>query len=528
MSRNQLYILLLWTLFMMALAGKSFDSNADLCFLSFGYNFDALEYHLLAANFALHDQFPVYGLISKVEDYHLCMDNTHLSAYYKILESAGPVVFAGRPPVYPLVLGFCYKVFGLYPEIQYYLNVVSLLLATYFLGIGMWRLGLHSLLAFPLALVYYLMTKDQMVLNDAEVFSKLPFLLAILSLLFAMRWDRSGAYALGGMALGLALLTKGTLLPFFVLFSLYIIYLAVSTGQVTLIRHQAFLIGGMSLMIIPWMLFINPKIKDSKKARFDWAAMMDEAIPDINIRERHELIDPITNDYSREAAYCFLKYHQLGYVRDNGRIIISNQYNAKYQYSLHNEFCMDGEPHPEQNFISGSFYKTKVDTSASPMTNIARFYFQNPLLGLKVIYKKLENLRNENFNFYFAAIFLLFLAPACKRLRFNQRATLLMLLAFVVIYLASYQLEFFRYIFFAIIISSLLMGFSSVFLAPRNHFENVLFLLALSFILLAELFYGDPRFIAVLDSIWLCTIVLSLDSLYKHYKSETTTGALLN
>ncbi len=483
------------------------------CFCNHGYGLDEIEYHLLSANIALHNSFPVYGFLSDKTSYCLCEENQSLATYYTILSDAGPVLFSGRPPIYPLVLGGAYKLMGFTPQTQYQLHFAAIWLTALLLGIAL-LCTRGTILAVIISITYLWVTIPIAHINNAEPFTRLPYFAAILILIWAEYSKNNPLFFTAGIAMSLALITKGTLLIFTVLILLFMLFKALRYKNYTILKHIVLYCCGLALVIVPWSTFINYHLSQSKQERQNWVQKMNKAIPDISVAGFEDLLDKNSGWYKKETIYYGIKIHQTRYVADSAFIIITNQLNRNIILSDHNEFCADGDYHPEFEAISTSFHNRYSKTDEWVWKSIARFYANNPVFAMKILYTKICALSRTSTNLYFLSIVLITLALCFRHHIISALTAKLITVAYVVIYISALLYGLLYLVVWIPIICLLIsLGIIALFYAEKG-LLSIFTLLALSFTLLALMIYGDPRFIDALDAVWVLAATLSLTYIF--------------
>lgn len=483
-----------------------YSPDQEDCFCNHGYGLDATEYHLLSANVALHNVFPIYGFVGEMADYKLCKENIDLAEYYNILANTGPVVFSGRPPLYPLIMGLVYKLIGFSPQALYSLNFISIWLTALLLAITLF-VTRGAILASIVSVVYLYITVPFAHVNDAEAFTRLPYFIAILTLIWAEYYNKKRFYFIAGIAIALALLTKGTLLIFAALFILIIFYRAYSNRSLTILNGIIYLCA-IAMIIIPWSLFINHQLKKSENERSNWAVYMNKAIPDVSVQKSKDLFNASINWYSKEAVYYFIKIHQTRYVADSAFVIITNQLNRSIILSDHNEFCLDGDYHPEFEAITTSYHNRFSKKDEWVWKSVARFYASDPVFAPQVLYAKLCALGRTSTNLYFLSIVLMTLALCFRHHIISDLTAKLFAVAYTLIYFTALHYGL-LYLVIWIAIICLLISLGIILLHAEKGLLSIFTLLALSFTLLALMIYGDPRFIDALDAVWVLAATLS-------------------
>lgn len=490
-----------------------YSPGKDECFCNHGYGIDAIEYHFIAANFALHSSFPVYGFLGEVSEYKLCKENTALAEYYTFLKNAGPVIFSGRPPLYPMVMGFVYKLAGFNPQSLYCLNFVSIWLTALLLAIALF-VARGVIAAVVISAIYLFVTAPFAHINDAEAFIRPLYFLAILTLVWAEYKSKKTVYFIAGIAMVMALLSKGTILIFIILSFFFIFYMAIKNGGKTKFAIVFVYIFPIAIFIISWSFYINYQLDESKNERSNWAKYLSEVISDVSVEKPQDLFNDSTNWYSKAAVYYFIKIHQTRYVADSGFVVLTNQLNRSNILSNHNEYCLDGDYHPEFEPVSTSFHNRYSKETEWVWKSVARFYISNPVFAVQVFYAKICALGKTPTSLYFLSIVLTTLALCYKHQLISISTARMGCLAFAVLY---YTALFNGVIHLVVWLPLLGLFISSAIIIyyAEGGWLSISTLLTLSFAILALVIYGDPRFVDALDAVWVFFTALALSLFFK-------------
>ncbi|HKO42658.1 MAG TPA: glycosyltransferase family 39 protein [Pyrinomonadaceae bacterium] len=160
--------------------------------------------------------------------------------------------YAHRPPVYPALLAATTVIFG-----KSYIAIVVLqsligagtVLCAYFIGKELFNKNVGRLAAIGVAFYPYFVMHDT-ALQETGVFT---FLTALSILLLLKSRQSNTIAAAAGVALGLAILTRATLIGFVPLALLWVLWLSDRVGGQVLKRTAAVSIGLM-FVITPWLV----------------------------------------------------------------------------------------------------------------------------------------------------------------------------------------------------------------------------------------------------------------------------------
>lgn len=377
------------------------DTDAGVFYHCDSHPTDALEYHLPAANLALHDMFPIYGLIGPADEYRLCEEPDSIP-YLQILQQAPAIVFPSKPPLYSFALGCAYKLFGFRPFSVVLLNAICwVLMAMMTLIAAIMLLGKRGWVAGAIGLVALVFIERKgLGMLDAELLTRTLALatsvisIKALSTGSRLRWT----FGAGAVFMLLSLCKGYFLVPMFAM----LVWLVSSA-----IRCQAkwsiaafFAIGGV-LVIIPWMLHINTMMRNGVADRLEFSEVLQAAAPVLRLQHHDEVFDSLGN-YRTDVILELMLFHQYQHARENGTVVISNQMGDYNILNVHNEYCTDGDFHPEWRIIQTSFYNTAP--VADKYTRVFNFYRENMRLGLRVTAAKLKASISQRPWMLFAAV----------------------------------------------------------------------------------------------------------------------------
>jgi 4-amino-4-deoxy-L-arabinose transferase-like glycosyltransferase len=363
-------------------------TDQSLFFLCDDFPGDELEYALPAANLALHGEFPVYGFIGPIEDYRLCAQPEALP-YFRTLAQAPPIVFPSKPPVYSFLLGFAFEVFGMRPSTVHLLNLWLWALMASLLPIagamlrGRW--GMYAALAAVPVLLFFSGHHQQL---TAEILTKALVMLAAVAGMAAWRGNSPWRHFLFGASMALLVLTKGYFaLALAGMMFLYMTPLQKGLKGESLRPLLAFSVGG-ALLLVPWVLHINTAIQNNIPQRTEFSRALREASPKLML-DNHDDIYDAQGALRHDVVMELLLFHQYQHALENGTVIVTNQLGDYNILNVHNEYCTDGDFHPEWRIISSSFYNGLPEMGKN--AKLLRFYVENPLLGLRITWAKLRS-----------------------------------------------------------------------------------------------------------------------------------------
>lgn len=454
---------------------------------------DVWENHTVAVNFSEYNKFPVMGMIGDSELYQLDkLEENDIEAYSKCrFFQAGPVVDFFKPPVYGIILGLGYKVFGVDLKVAYYLNLLFLMGIVFFIIKTMDLLHSKAWLGGIIALLYIYFGEHNLNNILPETLVSLLLLTVFYIAILIIREDKTSSYFLIGIVIGLGVLTKGTML---ILSFLIISSIIVSKWKTERFRIKiCSLIGGLLIILTPWIIYSNVLRLNTSAEMIKWR----ENIVSTERKCNHLLVE---REWAKNGIGFSADTHQekivtdllRRYVTPHSVIIISNQTPAEGLLELHNEYCVDGLWHPEWKFKESAIYNNNY-SSLSPVGKVIRFYLDNPRYIYKNALGKLKNSINSNNYIFILSSFLISCLSVILRVRrtnYNLRLSLfiILLLAYWLTSLLSLDLHLSFVVFITFI--------GLITFKKKNSGLHLLILLTVIGVFVTLfLFYGAPRFV---------------------------------
>jgi len=259
---------------------------------------DHIENHFLAANLYFTGKFPLWGFVRPQSDYQLCTGvlgdkyqgeneaiHTDLGSpvffndYFTLFNQAGPVHNAARPPLYPLLLSLVYLLFGFKVVFAYTTHLVLLAaIPSMAIAFAFYQSGLKGTVAAIIAGLLF------MQFNPFTPYEMTPDLLAVLIMVVvfftlrrAIQLKQAKAFVFPGVCMALLLLTKGSTLLFFIVFSLVFLLLFWKKASARKGIISFFLT--VVCVLLPWMLYINYVQHQTQDARKKWMEKFVQAFP---------------------------------------------------------------------------------------------------------------------------------------------------------------------------------------------------------------------------------------------------------
>ncbi len=206
--------------------------------------------------------------------------------------------------------------------------------------------------------------------------------------------------------------------------------------------------------------------------------------------------------------------------------MFTNQVDRAILLADHNEYCIDGEFHPEFEVISTSYHNTHYINS-STFLKIFHFYYDQPSLFFKIATAKIDNVFKKGNSIFL--IFGLLIALSFLRKIIQEKSFSFLSIGIILTFCVGVLsiTSFFYGLPMAILLSSIILILGCIIKLRKIDSIDLLFLFFyFNFILLIVVIYGDERFLAACDSIWLIGCVYLVDTIFNHKKGLKTTSFL--
>lgn len=352
-------------------------------------NPDKLDYAIIAANFALTNQFPVSGYILDTSAYKVKTYWKLNHFFLDVFKENGSVTTLARPPLYPLFVGYMYKVLGYKIYYNQLLNILLLAFITGcmpFVGYQVWgRIGyIAGVFA---ASIYMTLGFDNLEVYsvDIQLFITIVFFFIFWGAISIKPSSQPPSYLKLGLLIGVGLLTKPimVMMPF-----LYLGYFAVKyppEQRKLLQKRILFLFAGIIIVILPYTIFINIKQISTKNQREAWIERVAQSRKMDMVNDWKDY--PPCKDFDSDTCDNF----KLDFTKS---ILITHSSNASFmcitnsggEQLLHqnNEKSLDGAPlHFEWMFVKNSKYNQ--DTfNRNTFVKILSFYRYYPSYIFKI------------------------------------------------------------------------------------------------------------------------------------------------
>ncbi len=433
---------------------------------------DTFEYQSMGVNFALGHGMHRMGDAEKFETYKF---DSKDSFFYEENFQNRLFVNTFRTPIYPLFLGFTYKIFGISPLLVKYIQLFLLAIVAGFLPfIGYYYWGKLGFISGIIAAPIYLATSYTIALTlmTEALISFVLFLIIICYMFYQSKQTKLSA-ALLGVILGLGLLTKGSLIfiPFILLVYLFIRFYK-DRNKIDL-KNLPIIFTSLILTILPWSIFAS--------------------------------------------------YHS------NSLVILSIQANT-ILLETNNEDCIDGDWHPYfrvQGKDDRKYLYNRDNMDNYPASyRVVNFYLTNYNLFPKIMLNKIM-LGFSTFIFLKISIFIFILGYYSSLLKTRTSTRFYYLLSSVLIIICFAILNRFEinpiteeHIFpllFILIIPPILFLKNIQIRIPE-----IMITFFVNFILLTIIFFGDPRYVGVMNFVFILSGVYYLIDYIFNFQKEIT------
>lgn len=479
---------------------------------------DALEYFTIAQNLNRNNGFPVMGFVTAESNYNY---NFKCSEQYceiglQLFKDNGPITYFAKPPFYPIVLSFFYKLLG----VKNSTNAILLLLlvlgsALLLMGITLQLLGNEKMIvALMVGCSFFILKLYYFKLVGPE---PLALLLLLVYVYLAILQSQKRNSALGfsiGIVLALLILTKGSYL---ILVTLYFAYQFISivkdSFSVASIRNFAVSILGFSLLIACWSFYANTTQKKVFDEQQQWAARIKVNIDLLNsTSNKNELNTEDQETYNPDLIKKLINGLYFRYINPKKKfILLTNQVQGDEILSVHNEtskstlWNVSWRDNP--NLYHNKYYQDKPI-----LFRLFKFYQDNPKYIYQIANFKLKKATNLSHIFiwvtitiYCLTILLMILGNIPPKFKF------MWLLMFVSLITSSFFLSiapvfltFLFCVFFTI----------DVLFRTRTPFDYIAIAI-LNGLFIVVIFYGNPRFLDDIRALSLVGSIYLITVLYK-------------
>ena len=469
---------------------------------------DILDYHFIATNFALTNQFPIVGYLTDTGYYKIHSDINTDAIYLSVFKKYGPVASFVRPPLYPLLIGCIYKLFGYKFYYNQLFNIFLLsLIAALIVLLGYQTWGGRGFVSGLIGSILFLLFSERKFMvrtMDIEIFLCFVFFL-ICAFTFLIRIDSNKFYFFSfGFVVGLGLLTKSASLSFFPLvFPLYLLHRYGRERFRDILKSVAFMFAGIVLVILPYTTYINHIQKTTESSRTLWSLNVSRDMYPVEFNNWKEFQNCSgTNQKCLDAITYFAKTIYIYQCRTTKFLFITNSIGEASLHFNNEASIEDGDMRIEWMFIKNSFYR-KIDTGQSYILKLTSFYCHFPSYLIKVPIARLLFSSSVSPLFYWlgATLWALYhirlrLVKMKKKI-FNKILNLLIfLVAFVSVYYCFFPFNCVVLYFFLPIIC---IGFASFKYGSEPFLSLAYPLLWICPLLFVLGLYGGERFLRMAD-----------------------------
>jgi|GEM_PF-6738710 len=404
---------------------------------------DELDFHFMAVNFALKNEFPVIGYLTDTAAYKIRYEQGNQLGvdvmYLNMFRVAGPVHTFARPPAYSFVVGLLYKIFGFHLFVLIWFNILlvagSAAILPY-LGYRIW--GQHGLLSGMIAsLLFLLVAEFSYVTMDVEILASFLFLLMFyLALLISKKDTPLNLFCLG-LLVSIEFLNKPVILFFL---PLYLIFYYFDTKRPRLTKYLnkiSFIFIGLAIVILPWTIYINYQKSITIEERRAWSAKTYASlVPPVLFNSKKEI--DASQQNTIHALKNFIKIIYIYHTEDNNSpMLITNQFREGVSLLfLNNEYCVDNSADMAGfgwlwKIIKTSYYNTH-HLSSSNVMKVFYFYWENPSYIYKIAAVRIKYSVEYPLIFWLApalwALALISIKAQSIKNKFLQRSSLIALL----------------------------------------------------------------------------------------------------
>jgi len=447
---------------------------------------DTWEYQSLAVNFAKGHGISKFGQFEEFHEYKFDRHDENLLPAFeaKAYESHILTDDFYRTPGYPLFLGIVYKIFGVHPLIAKHIQLLLLIIIASclpWIGAHFWgRSGFWA--GFVAGILYVVIHHDSAgILMTEPLTAFCVFLVTIALIFFVSRGTRLSSVLLG-VALGVSLLVKGSLIFVPAILAVALLWRAYRQKNIELFKRLVFVGGAMILTILPW------------------------------------------------STYASIK---------SGKLIVLSTQGENVFLDGNNEHADDGGWHPEWHQDDDSFYNSDAVRHMSWPVKVMKFHLKYLNRMPTVLKAKLTRAFSPLFALW--VIFLLIIIDYWGnkiRQMSNSFAYSVFMLATLTGLLMSLALSFvetpygeylmllsrtnlnFRWTFFIVLTATIVAV--SIDRKTRLSIEFPLALTAffLNFIILTLLTFGESRFVGVMDFMFILVAFQYLAVIFRSYYNK--------
>lgn len=362
---------------------------------------DELDYHFMAVNLALKNQFPVIGFLADPKAYNISYKlNVPLgvdSMYLDMFHTAGSVHTFARPPLYSLLVGLVYKVFGVRLCVLIWFNIVLIVFSASllpYMGYKIWaRTGL--IVGLITSVIFLKFQDFSYIKMDVEILSNLLFLSIFFIALLIQKSDTFNKRLFLGILIAMEFLCKPVII-FFV--PLYLLFYYFSNKGFSLRRYllnSSVVFLGLAIVILPWSAYINREKKISENERAVWASKIEASMtPPLMYNNIEEIAHSEANTI--HALKNFIKYIYIRHTEsEKNPIFVTNQFRQGLGLMfLNNEYCIHNLADMGAfgwlwQCIRTSYYNTH-HLDASNLMKVFYFYVENPSYVYLILAQRLK------------------------------------------------------------------------------------------------------------------------------------------
>lgn len=459
--------LLVTSLIVSILYFQVFSHQADFSDAAY-FGGDTWEYQSMAVNFAKGHGIQKFGGLESFETYKFDRQDSAMNAYF--FKNKG-LFNSYRTPLYSIFLGTIYKVFGISPRIAKQIQLLLIILISIslpWIGFHYWnKAGLVS--GWIAGLLNLTANHDLAQQILAESLFSFLICLTIIAFILYEKFKSCASSSFLGVSVGLALLTKGNLLfvPIFLLGYFLFVFLQIRKKKILI--HGSIYLGAFILVIGSWSIFAS--------------------------------------------------------LKTDSFIVLSTQAETVL-LDCNNEFCLDGGWHPEWKVGKSktSFYANDQMEGSSSTLRVINFYLNHVDIAPRIFYNKVVR-GFDSFTFLLLAmlsIVLLGVEKSFSSFRLPPSVKFFGIVPFFIItssFLILNDFGLFKnsflipgYIIVAVIFIFLITQLREKF---RAHTPFIMIALLLNFLIMTLISFGEPRYVRVIDFLFILWGIYGLITLLK-------------
>lgn len=461
---------------------------------------DIWEYQTVAVNFSEHNRFPVMGFLGDEAGYDLRdLKATSSQEYMKCrFRDQGPVTYVGKPPLYSLLLGLTYKLFAPRILYAYYFNLACFAcMLSLMLYLGHTLAGKWGFVIALAAIVLYMAFGAHKFSDVLPAYLFTAITMGIVSVTVSLlKKPGAGRYALLGALFAAAMLTKGNVV-FIVVFALAGLTFFNRKRKGNL-RGLGLAVLSFALLLLPWVILANQIRVNRAEEWRKWKerVIAGESRCEVDFSRRNEWSKKETRIVESGYHHKLISHLYTRMVAADVFIVISNQVTPDELLSVHNEYAVDGDFHPEWRYLTDGVYHNQYLDHPNYLQKMACFYADRPRLIYEIALAKLFRAGSQTNAFFHVAAFLFGMIVLYRRIRGPGIRKGFALLS-VAVCLGTYFVHPQVYMLYSLLF--FVAGLLFYARADKRGMPFIFPVCILNSYLILFIFYGEARFINVIE-----------------------------